>query len=39
MAWLGLDYDEGPFYQMQRMDAIASVLDDMLRAGSRTATT
>ena len=19
MAWLGLDYDEGPFYQMQRM--------------------
>src|SRR5450759_5325819 len=20
MAWLGLDYDEGPFYQMQRMD-------------------
>ena len=20
MAWLGLDYDEGPFFQMQRMD-------------------
>jgi hypothetical protein len=20
MAWLGLDHDEGPFYQMQRMD-------------------
>ena len=19
MAWLGLDYDEGPFYQMQRL--------------------
>ncbi|MBY0412153.1 MAG: glutamate--tRNA ligase, partial [Burkholderiaceae bacterium] len=20
MAWLGLDHDEGPFYQMQRID-------------------
>jgi glutamyl/glutaminyl-tRNA synthetase len=20
MAWLGLNHDEGPFYQMQRMD-------------------
>ena len=22
MRWLGLDYDEGPFYQMQRLDAL-----------------
>jgi glutamyl-tRNA synthetase len=30
MAWLGLDYDEGPYYQMQRMDRYRAVLDDML---------
>ena len=33
MAWLGLDYDEGPFFQMQRMDRYRSVLDDMLARG------
>ena len=33
MAWLGLDYDEGPFYQMQRMDRYRAVLDDMLARG------
>ena len=33
MAWLGLDYDEGPFYQMQRMDRYRAVLDDMLERG------
>ena len=33
MAWLGLDYDEGPFYQMQRMDRYREVLDDMLARG------
>ena len=26
MAWLGLDHDEGPFYQMQRMDRYKEVL-------------
>jgi glutamyl-tRNA synthetase len=26
MAWLGLDPDEGPFYQMQRMDRYKAVL-------------
>ena len=26
MRWLGLDYDEGPFYQMQRMDRYKAVL-------------
>ena len=33
MAWLGLDYDEGPFYQMQRMDRYRAVLGDMLERG------
>ena len=26
MAWLGLDYDEGPFYQMQRMERYRAVI-------------
>ncbi|CAJ5653670.1 glutamyl-tRNA synthetase [Burkholderia pseudomallei] len=30
MAWLGLDYDEGPYYQMQRMDRYREVLAQML---------
>ena len=34
MTWLGLDYDEGPFYQMQRMDAYKKVLQTMLDAGT-----
>lgn len=33
MAWLGLDYDEGPFYQMQRMDRYKAVLADLVAAG------
>ena len=33
MAWLGLDYDEGPFYQMQRMDRYKEVLADLVAAG------
>nr|WP_315191602.1 glutamate--tRNA ligase [uncultured Albidiferax sp.] len=33
MQWLGLDYDEGPFYQMQRMDRYKAVLADMVAAG------
>jgi glutamyl-tRNA synthetase len=33
MAWLGLAYDEGPFYQMQRMDRYRAVLADMLARG------
>ncbi|MDP2416357.1 MAG: glutamate--tRNA ligase [Hydrogenophaga sp.] len=33
MQWLGLDHDEGPFYQMQRMDRYKVVLADMLAAG------
>ena len=34
MHWLGLDYDEGPFYQMQRMDTYKQVLQSMLDAGT-----
>ena len=33
MAWLGLDYDEGPYFQMQRMDRYRSVLADMVERG------
>jgi glutamyl-tRNA synthetase len=33
MTWLGLDYDEGPFYQMLRMDRYKAVLADMVAAG------
>lgn len=33
MAWLGLDYDEGPYFQMQRLDRYRVVLDDMLARG------
>ena len=33
MVWLGLDYDEGPFYQMQRMDRYRAVVADMVERG------
>ncbi|MEI7531429.1 MAG: glutamate--tRNA ligase [Betaproteobacteria bacterium] len=33
MQWLGLDIDEGPFYQMQRMDRYEQVLKEMLDQG------
>ena len=33
MAWLGLNYDEGPFYQMQRMDRYKAVLAELQAAG------
>ncbi|MEO5796285.1 MAG: glutamate--tRNA ligase [Rhodoferax sp.] len=33
MQWLGLNYDEGPFYQMQRMERYKAVLADMVAAG------
>ncbi|MEY4978414.1 MAG: hypothetical protein RLZZ352_684 [Pseudomonadota bacterium] len=33
MQWLGLDHDEGPFYQMQRMDRYKAVLAEMVAAG------
>ena len=34
MHWLGLDYDEGPIYQMQRLDRYQAVIDSMLAAGT-----
>jgi len=34
MQWLGLDHDEGPFYQMQRMERYGEVLAKMLLDGS-----
>ena len=33
MKWLGLDHDEGPFYQMQRMDRYKAVLQQLIDAG------
>ena len=33
MSWLGLDYDEGPFYQMQRMERYKAVLAELQAAG------
>ncbi|HEY8856730.1 MAG TPA: glutamate--tRNA ligase [Rugosibacter sp.] len=34
MAWLGMNYDEGPFYQMQRMARYKEVINNMLAAGT-----
>jgi len=33
MRWLGLDIDEGPFYQMQRMERYRTVIAQMLQEG------
>ncbi|MHB0992157.1 MAG: glutamate--tRNA ligase [Burkholderiales bacterium] len=33
MRWLGLDYDEGPYYQMQRMPRYKEVLTQLLATG------
>ena len=33
MKWLGLDHDEGPFYQTQRMDRYGEVIRQFLREG------
>jgi len=33
MRWLGLDHDEGPFYQSQRMDRYREVIGQFLRDG------
>ena len=33
MKWLGLDHDEGPFYQMQRMERYKAVLAEMQAQG------
>ncbi|MCB1877023.1 MAG: glutamate--tRNA ligase [Chromatiales bacterium] len=33
MTWLGLEYDEGPFFQTHRFDRYAEVVDDLLERG------
>ena len=33
LKWLGLDIDEGPFYQMQRLDRYQAVLEQMIQRG------
>lgn len=34
MTWLGLDWDEGPFYQMQRLDRYHEVAEQLLASGN-----
>ncbi|WP_211461145.1 glutamate--tRNA ligase [Collimonas silvisoli] len=34
MQWLGLQHDEGPFYQMRRMDRYREVIAQMLKQGT-----
>ena len=34
MHWLGLDYDQGPMYQMQRLGRYRAVIEQMLAAGT-----
>jgi glutamyl-tRNA synthetase len=34
MQWLGLHHDEGPFYQMQRMDRYREAIGQMLQSGT-----
>jgi len=33
MKWLGLDYDEGPIYQMQRLDRYQAVAEQLISEG------
>ena len=33
MKWLGLDHDEGPIYQMQRLDRYRAVVDQLIDEG------
>lgn len=33
MTWLGLDYDEGPFYQTHRFDRYKEVIQQLLESG------
>ncbi len=34
MRWLGLEHDEGPYYQSQRMERYAEVITQFLRNGA-----
>ena len=33
MCWLGLDYDEGPIYQMQRLERYKAVIEQLIAQG------
>src|SRR5688572_29675246 len=33
MAWLGLNYDEGPYYQTQRLERYQAVIQQLLAEG------
>ena len=33
MKWLGIDWDEGPFFQMQRLDRYRKIAEDLIAAG------
>jgi glutamyl-tRNA synthetase len=33
MKWLGLDYDEGPIYQMQRLERYSAVVEQLIAEG------
>lgn len=33
MQWLGLDYDEGPYYQTQRFDRYKDVVESLIQSG------
>ncbi len=33
MRWLGLDWDEGPYFQMQRLDRYRQVAEDLIEKG------
>ncbi len=33
MAWLGIDWDEGPYYQMERLERYQAVVDQLLEEG------
>ncbi len=33
MAWLGLDYDEGPYYQTRRFERYREVIEELLERG------
>ena len=33
MDWLGLDYDDGPYYQSKRYDRYKEVIDSLLESG------
>lgn len=33
LSWLGIDYDEGPYYQTKRLDRYREVIDQLLEQG------